>query len=104
LNHLPLQLSGGEQQRVAVARALVVDPLVLLADEPTGNLDPEVTLDIMELFKRANARGTTIIMATHDRGLIRQFPRRVVSLDSGSLAMDDLPLFRGQAETTGQPR
>jgi cell division transport system ATP-binding protein len=104
LNHLPLQLSGGEQQRVAVARALVVDPLVLLADEPTGNLDPEVTLDIMELFKRANARGTTIIMATHDRGLIRQFPRRVVSLDSGSLAMDDLPLFREQAETTGQRR
>jgi cell division transport system ATP-binding protein len=58
----------------------------------------------MELFKRANARGTTIIMATHDRGLIRQFPRRVVSLDSGSLAMDDLPLFREQAETTGQRR
>ncbi|MEN8687287.1 MAG: cell division ATP-binding protein FtsE [Desulfuromonadales bacterium] len=102
LNHKPLQLSGGEQQRVAVARALVVDPQVLLADEPTGNLDPEVTLDIMELFKGANARGTTIIMATHDRSLIRQFPRRVVSLDAGSLAVDDMPLFRGRTEATGQ--
>ena len=102
LNHKPLQLSGGEQQRVAVARALVVDPQVLLADEPTGNLDPEVTLDIMELFKGANARGTTIIMATHDRSLIRQFPRRVVSLDAGSLAVDDMPLFHGRTEATGQ--
>lgn len=102
LNHHPLQLSGGEQQRVAVARALVVDPLILLADEPTGNLDPDVTLDIMELFKKANARGTTIIMATHDRSLIRQFPRRIVALESGSLATDDLPLFRGSAEMTGR--
>jgi len=96
LNHFPLQLSGGEQQRVAVARALVVDPLILLADEPTGNLDPEVTMDIMELFKIANARGTTIVMATHDRNLIRQFPRRVVSLNAGRLTMDDQPLFKGQ--------
>ena len=91
LNHYPLQLSGGEQQRVAVARALVVDPLVLLADEPTGNLDPEVTLDIMELFKGANARGTTVVMATHDRGLIRQFPRRVITLEAGRLTGDDRP-------------
>jgi cell division transport system ATP-binding protein len=91
LSHHPLQLSGGEQQRVAVARALVVDPLVLLADEPTGNLDPDVTLDIMELFKSANARGTTIIMATHDRSLIRQFPRRVITLVAGRLAGDDQP-------------
>jgi cell division transport system ATP-binding protein len=97
LNHYPLQLSGGEQQRVAVARALVVDPLILLADEPTGNLDPEVTMDIMELFKSANARGTTIVMATHDRNLIRQFPRRVVSLNAGRLTLDDQPLFTGQA-------
>ena len=103
MNHYPLQLSGGEQQRVAVARALVVDPLILLADEPTGNLDPDVTLDIMELFKTANARGTTIVMATHDRSLIRQFPRRVVSLDTGSLATDDLPLFKGQTGMIGHP-
>ncbi len=91
LNHYPLQLSGGEQQRVAVARALVVDPLVLLADEPTGNLDPDVTLDIMELFKSASARGTTIVMATHDRSLIRQFPRRVITLEAGRLTGDDRP-------------
>jgi cell division transport system ATP-binding protein len=101
LNQHPLQLSGGEQQRVAVARALVVDPLILLADEPTGNLDPEVTLDIMELFKIANSRGTTIVMATHDRGLINQFPRRVVSLEAGSLATDDMPFFKGQSGRTG---
>lgn len=88
---MPLELSGGEQQRVAVARALVADPLVLLADEPTGNLDPDVTLDIMEMFKAANARGTTIIMATHDRGLIWQFPRRVITLDGGRLASDERP-------------
>ena len=91
LSHHPPQLSGGEQQRVAVARALVVDPLVLLADEPTGNLDPDVTLDIMELFKSANARGTTIVMATHDRGLIRQFPRRVITLEAGRLTGDAQP-------------
>ena len=91
LSYHPPQLSGGEQQRVAVARALVVDPLVLLADEPTGNLDPDVTLDIMELFKSANARGTTIVMATHDRGLIRQFPRRVITLEAGRLTGDAQP-------------
>lgn len=103
LNYYPLQLSGGEQQRVAVARALVVDPLILLADEPTGNLDPEVTLDIMELFKSANARGTTIIMATHNRNLIQQFPRRIVSLAAGSITLDDWPQFRGPAGLTGRP-
>jgi cell division transport system ATP-binding protein len=91
LHHYPLQLSGGEQQRVAVARALVGDPLVLLADEPTGNLDPDVTLDIMEQFKAANARGTTVIMATHDRGLIWQFPRRVITLEGGRLVGDQVP-------------
>ena len=91
LSHYPLQLSGGEQQRVAVARALVVDPLVLLADEPTGNLDPDVTLDIMELFKGASARGTTIVMATHDRGLIWQYPRRVLTLEAGRLSGDERP-------------
>jgi cell division transport system ATP-binding protein len=91
LNHYPLQLSGGEQQRVAVARALVGDPLVLLADEPTGNLDPDVTLDIMDQFKAASARGTTIVMATHDRGLIWQFPRRVITLEGGHLESDEVP-------------
>lgn len=91
LLRLPLELSGGEQQRVAVARALVVDPLVLIADEPTGNLDPEVTLDIMELFKGANARGSTVLLATHDREMIRRFPRRVITLEHGRLAEDRTP-------------
>ena len=91
LQRHPLQLSGGEQQRVAIARAMVVDPLVLLADEPTGNLDPKVTLEIMEIFKSAHARGSTVVMATHDRELIRQFPRRVVSLDAGRIVDDRSP-------------
>jgi cell division transport system ATP-binding protein len=91
LHRHPLELSGGEQQRVAIARALVVDPLVLLADEPTGNLDPEVTLQIMELFKGANARGSTVLLATHDREMIRRFPRRVITLEAGKLVEDYTP-------------
>ncbi|OHB33711.1 MAG: cell division ATP-binding protein FtsE [Desulfuromonadaceae bacterium GWC2_58_13] len=91
LQCLPLELSGGEQQRVAVARALVVDPLVLIADEPTGNLDPDVTLDIMDLFKGANARGSTVLLATHDREMIRRFPRRVITLENGRLVDDRTP-------------
>ncbi|HEY7746654.1 MAG TPA: cell division ATP-binding protein FtsE [Desulfuromonadales bacterium] len=91
LQRHPLELSGGEQQRVAIARALVVDPLVLLADEPTGNLDPEVTVEILELFRGANARGTTVLLATHDRELIRRFPRRLIVLESGRLVDDRTP-------------
>jgi cell division transport system ATP-binding protein len=91
LNRLPLQLSGGEQQRAAIARALVTEPLILLADEPTGNLDDEVTFEIMELFKGANARGTTVLLATHNREIIRRFPRRVVMLDKGRLVEDRTP-------------
>lgn len=91
LNRFPLQLSGGEQQRAAIARALVTDPLILLADEPTGNLDDDVTFDIMELFKGANARGTTVLLATHNREIIRRYPRRIVSLDKGRLVDDQTP-------------
>ena len=91
LQRFPLELSGGEQQRAAIARALVVDPLVLLADEPTGNLDPDVTLEVMELFKGANARGTTILFATHDRGMIQRFPRRLIVLEGGRLVDDRTP-------------
>jgi cell division transport system ATP-binding protein len=91
LSRLPLQLSGGEQQRAAIARALVTDPLILLADEPTGNLDDDVANDIMELFKGANARGTTVVFATHDREMIRRFPRRIVVLDKGRLVEDHTP-------------
>lgn len=92
LQRKPLELSGGEQQRIAIARALVVDPLILLADEPSGNLDQGVTLEIMELFKRANARGTTVLLATHDHSLNQRFPRRVITLDQGQLVGDQHPL------------
>ncbi len=82
----PLQLSGGEQQRVAIARALINKPALLLADEPTGNLDPEITIDIMNLFQEINAMGTTMVMATHDKGLIQRYRKRLITLDHGRLA------------------
>ncbi len=86
MNAFPEELSGGEQQRVAIARALVNDPHLILADEPTGNLDPDLSLEIMNLFRDINARGTTVIVATHDRELIRRVGRRAVMLDHGHLA------------------
>ena len=84
----PPSLSGGEQQRVAVARALAADPAVLLADEPTGNLDADRTLEVMELLAAANARGTTVVIATHDRSLLQRYTRRVVALERGRLVSD----------------
>ncbi len=86
LNALPEELSGGEQQRVAIARALVNDPHLVLADEPTGNLDPDLSLEIMNLFRDMNARGTTVLVATHDRELIKWVGRRVIHLENGQLA------------------
>jgi len=85
LNVLPPALSGGEQQRVAIARAVVNEPALLLADEPTGNLDPDLSVEIMRLFREANARGTTVVVATHDRDLVRRMQRRVVTLERGNL-------------------
>jgi len=89
LSSYPRQLSGGEQQRVAIARALVNDPLVLLADEPTGNLDPELSKEIMSLFERINRQGTTVFIATHDRSLMAQMKKRIIGLENGRLAFDE---------------
>jgi cell division transport system ATP-binding protein len=83
INAYPRDLSGGEQQRIAIARALVNDPALVLADEPTGNLDPDLSLEIMNLLREINAGGTTVLVATHDRELIRLVARRTVTLDQG---------------------
>lgn len=99
MNAFPVQLSGGEQQRVAIARALINRPEILLADEPTGNLDPELSEDILRLFLRINLQGTTVILATHDRGLIERVGRRVLTLESGRLA-DDRKLPPGSPPLT----
>jgi putative ABC transport system ATP-binding protein len=84
-SHRPNELSGGQRQRVAIARALVNDPVLLLADEPTGNLDPDLSLEIMNLLREVNAGGTTVIVATHDRELIRLVGRRTITLDQGRI-------------------
>jgi len=86
---LPHELSGGEQQRVAIARAIVNRPQILLADEPTGNLDPATSVDIMQLLARINAGGTTIVMATHEAGFVDQMQRRVIELSGGVMVRDD---------------
>ena len=85
MNAYPRDLSGGEQQRIAIARALVNDPALILADEPTGNLDPDLSLEIMNLLREINAGGTTVLVATHDRELIRLVGRRTITLDQGRI-------------------
>jgi len=90
LENLPHELSGGEQQRVSIARAFVNRPLILLADEPTGNLDPRTSKGIMNLLDRINKTGTTVLMATHERTIVDQMRRRVIELDHGNVVRDQL--------------
>ena len=87
--HFPHELSGGEKQRVAIARAIIVRPEVLVADEPTGNLDPKNTWEIINLLEKVNGLGTTVILATHDKGVIDSLKKRVITLDKGKLIRDD---------------
>ena len=88
-HHLPAQLSGGEQQRVAIARALVHDPILLIADEPTGNLDPVTSWEIIQLLVQINALGTTVLMATHNQEIVTAMRRRVIALERGRLVRDE---------------
>jgi len=89
-NSYPNQLSGGEQQRVAIARALVNDPQLIIADEPTGNIDPELSYEIVELLKGINECGTTILMVTHEHDLVRHFGGRIININSGEIVFDEI--------------
>lgn len=87
--HFPRQLSGGEQQRLAIARAIINQPEVIIADEPTGNLDPVNTYEVVQILKKINDMGTTIVLTTHNRGVIESIGRRVITLDKGKVVRDD---------------
>lgn len=95
---MPHQLSGGEQQRVVIARALLNEPLILLADEPTGNLDPEVSQGILKIFQQINKSGTAVLMATHSYGLIKKFPARVLKCEDGKILDSNNEVFELSAE------
>ena len=86
----PNQLSGGEQQRVAIARAIVNKPLIVIADEPTGNLDPDTSWEIMQIFNRINKTGTTIVMVTHDKQMVDAMKKRVIAIEKGRIVRDEL--------------
>lgn len=86
---LPNELSGGEQQRVSIARSIVNSPKIVIADEPTGNLDPDTSWDIMKIFEEINSRGTTVVMATHNRDIVNSIKHRVIAIESGTIARDE---------------
>ena len=94
----PKQLSGGEQQRVAIARALVNSPQLVIADEPTGNLDPAKSLELMQLFQKINELGTTVIVVTHERELVNSFSKRVVAIEDGRIISDGMDGYYETAE------
>ncbi|MDU7209655.1 MAG: ATP-binding cassette domain-containing protein, partial [Streptococcus sp.] len=89
MRSFPEQLSGGEQQRVAIARAIVNNPKVLIADEPTGNLDPEISWEIMQLLERINLQGTTVLMATHNKQIVDNLRHRVIAIEDGRIVRDE---------------
>lgn len=89
MRSFPDQLSGGEQQRVAIARAIVNNPKVLIADEPTGNLDPEISWEIMQLLERINLQGTTVLMATHNKQIVDNLRHRVIAIEEGRIVRDE---------------
>ncbi|MCD8211733.1 MAG: cell division ATP-binding protein FtsE [Oscillospiraceae bacterium] len=97
-DRLPSQLSGGEQQRVSIARALVNNPRMIIADEPTGNLDPQLSLEIMMLLEKINELGTTMLVVTHEDGLVDQFSKRVVKIDEGRIISDATGGYYNDAE------
>ena len=101
-NSYPPQLSGGEQQRVAIARALINDPMIIIADEPTGNLDPDLSREVLQIFMDANLRGSTVLIATHDRDLIHYAKKRVLVLDKGHL-LEELPPVLNTPAEPGRP-
>ena len=88
-NSYPTELSGGEQQRIAIARAIVNDPFLVIADEPTGNLDPETSKEIMSIFSEINESGTTIVMATHDKDIVDSMGKRVIAIENGIIVRDE---------------
>jgi len=89
-DHYPDELSGGEQQRVAIARAIVNNPDLIIADEPTGNLDPDTSLEIMKILDQINLQGTTVVMATHDKEIVNRIKKRVIAVEHGRIVRDEM--------------